>query len=120
MWMGRLCFADVKIIDHMPTKKEADFDAVSFRQELQEYGCNLDDGLASMFQGLIIYMDDSRFYAKGNCRESKEDLRFQMASFTVRFAGAIVTTDLEDQHITHVIVGLDRKRISKVRGLLAR
>jgi DNA ligase 4 len=70
-----------------------------------------------LFTGLRIYLD---FGIKPNGERSaldfdEQDLRIKLASNLARFAGAKLVEDLEDESITHVVIGADSPRLGTVR-----
>ena len=66
-----------------------------------------------MFEGLLLYTDRQL----GNDAASTDriqDFRMKQAYDTARFAGAHLTTDL-NEGITHVLIGQDRNTIRSLR-----
>ena len=123
----------------MPEKFEEPFDPNVFRFQLAEDGCDLSDIPGSMFQGFKIYVDkpgtprhldhvkDTSSHPDGTPEDdedpildlSESKLRIKLACNTVRFGGAIIVHDLDDENITHVLVGEDKARWKEIRKHIA-
>lgn len=106
----------------MPKKFQPDFSAQTFIEELEEHREKIGDLLGWMFERLVLYVDE---YTTAESKENSypspgevpdlSNLRVKQAVNTARFAGAKVVHDIEDETITHVVVGKDRDRIKALR-----
>ncbi|KAI9876992.1 MAG: DNA ligase (ATP) [Pleopsidium flavum] len=114
------------IIDHMPSETDHHFDPSKFRKELEAHDHGLGQLSGWMFKGLVMYIDKAepaqRDGLNGELYDifGPSDLRLHMASNTARFAGARLAENLENQNITHVVVGNDRSRVKSIREALKR
>ena len=105
----------------MSSKANRRFDALKLKAELEAHDHDLGLSIGWMFKGLSIYIDRSKQsptdHRNGEVPSQMAplDLRLQMASNTARFAGARLTESLEDESITHVVVGIDRPRLRSIR-----
>ena len=77
-----------------------------------------------MFTGLSIYIDklaepqETDIDGGSLSTLNPADLRLQIASNTAKFAGARPAGELDDQKVTHVVVGDDRSRLRNIRDSL--
>ena len=129
-----------QILDSMPDKFEEPFDPDLFRLQLAEDGCDLGDIPGSMFHGFKIYVDKpgtsihsdhgngTSSHDEGTAEDdepamldhSEFDLRIKLACNTARFGGAEIVHNLDDEMITHVLVGEDKARWKEIRKQVAR
>ena len=115
-----------QIIDQMPEKFEYNFEAQSFRDELEHHGEGLGDLPGWIFERSVLYVDEYTVEGtKGNLWYNEGDipderLRVKQAVDTARFAGAKVVHDVEDETITHIVVGADRDRVKTLRKQTSR
>jgi DNA ligase-4 len=91
--------------------------AEQFLDELRDHDHDMSDVKGWLFRGLRIYSD---FGIRSNGEKSSldfggQDLRIKLASNLARFAGAEPVEDLEDESITHVVIGADSPRLGLVR-----
>lgn len=110
------------IFDNMPDKFEHHFNSTEFKEELEEHGHSLGDLPGWMFEGLIIYADDNSMPTSNGTgpgsrlrQDAVSSLKSSMALNTARFASAEVTNDINNEDITHVLVGGDRESTKKLR-----
>jgi len=102
------------IFDNMPRKYDHTFNAVKFKEELEQHGHGLGGDLPGwMFEGVHIYpnTDDDATIGSG--------LRLKQACNTARFAGAKIANRVSDKDITHVVVENDRSRTKELRATFA-
>ena len=124
----------------MPDQFEEPFDPNLIRLRLSEDGCDLSDIPGSMFHGFKIYVDklgtsihlDHANGTSSHDEGTPEDyeppmldlpefeLRIKLACNRVRFGGAEIVHDLDDEKITHVLVGEDKARWKEIRKQVAR
>ena len=103
-----------EIFDNMPPKYEHTFTASQFKSELEEHGHDLGTLPAWIFEGLLIHVDSHSSKSETLLTDQESDFRMTQACTTARFAGARITTDLEES-VTHVLVGADRSRWNEMR-----
>ena len=123
----------------MPDKFEEPFDPNVFRLKLAEDGCDLSDVPGSMFRNFKIYVDKpgtsghldhvngTSSHDEGIPEDdeppildlSEPELRIELACNTARFGGAEIVHDLDDEKITHVLVGEDKARWKEIRKQVA-
>ena len=110
----------------MPSKASPRFDATRVKAELEAHDHKLGLSIGWMFEGLSLYIDRPQHVptdllnGEGPAPTTPLDLRLQMASNAARFASARLADDLEDETITHVVVGDDRSRVRSIRETIAR
>ena len=95
----------------MPTKYEHTPNPNELRLQLEQQHHDLDHFQGWIFGGMVFYIDS--LIENAQMTETTA-LRIQLANNTARFAGAQIASDLEDERITHLIVGDNR---DKLRGL---
>lgn len=107
-----------EIFDAMPNKFETIFNLDEFRKQLDEEQHDLGELRGWMYWGMLLYVDplaeDFRPTLKKQSFKTM-GLRMKLASSTARFAGAQITSDLNDKDITHIVVGDNRDRPRKLR-----
>jgi DNA ligase-4 len=91
--------------------------AEQFLNELRDHNNVLSEVKGWLFRGLRIYLDSG---IKSNGEKPPfeigvQDLRIKLASNLARFAGAELVEDLEDESITHVVIGADSPRLGILR-----
>ncbi|KAH0538396.1 hypothetical protein FGG08_004996 [Glutinoglossum americanum] len=116
----------LRIIDHIPTKRDCKVDAHVFREQLHQDSQELGELPGWIFSGSTIYMDLSSLTERsglgsgGRSQEKAEsfDLRLRLAANIVRFAGGMIEENLQARGITHVVIGDDSSRVKRVREQL--
>ncbi|KAH0565149.1 DNA ligase (ATP) [Trichoglossum hirsutum] len=114
------------IIDHMPYKHDHPVDADVFREQLHQEAQDLGEPPGWIFSRSIVYVDLHSLAKQNGLQRGEEsggnteifDLRLQLASNMVRFAGGRITEDLQDRAITHIIIGDDSSRLKSIRETL--
>lgn len=103
-----------KIFESMPSKSDSRSTAMDFRSELQEHDHDLGQMPGWMFEGLVLLVvqpDHVEFHKQSSPRSQpmakKLELRMKRACNIARFAGADLTADLNDENVTHFVVGED-------------
>ena len=91
--------------------------AEQFLDELRDHDHDVSDVKGWLFRGLRIYLE---FGIKSNGGKSSlgsdgQDLCIKLASNLASFAGAELVEDLEDECITHVVIGANSPRLGTVR-----
>ena len=96
----------------MPSKSDSTSTTMNFRSELQEHDHDLGQLPGWMFEGLLLFVilpDYTEFHnhslSKPQPNFKTLELRMSRACNIARFAGADLTADLNDDNVTHVIVG---------------
>jgi DNA ligase 4 len=105
------------IFENMGERSGARQGAEQFLDELRDHEHDMSDVKGWLFRGLRIYLD---FGIKSNGENSSLDLdgqnlRLKLASNLAMFAGAEPVEDLEDESITHVVIGANSSRLGTVR-----
>lgn len=121
-----------KIFESMPSKSDSRSTTMDFRAELHEHDHDLGQLPGWMFEGLLLLVVQSDHAEFHNHSSSSPqpiskmlELRMKRACNIARFAGADLTADLDDDNVTHVVVGEDantravRQKISGYGPLLA-
>ena len=101
--------------DSMPDKFEASLSTEGFKSQLDEHHANLGELPGWMFMGMLLYVDPLAKSARHQITESGTLLRMSLARTIAQFAGARITTDLNNGNVTHVVVGDDRDRLRELR-----
>jgi DNA ligase-4 len=90
-------------------KEPRQFDKQAFISQLEGGGVDLSDLPGNMFQRFSVYFD-----------RPDSDLDMEVAMELVKFGGGRVVDSAEDGTTTHVVVGLDRSRLSEIRSAISR
>lgn len=111
----------------MPIKFEPKPATVNFRAELQEHEHDLGQLAGWIFEGLRILVIQSDDYQSSNHSVSGSQPiykphgdRMKVICNIARFAGADVTADLNDEEVTHVVIGKDVKNMRAIRQMISR
>lgn len=116
----------LKILDHMPSKYDFEFDPADFKQELDDHHHSLGGLRGWMFSGLVIYADCGVSAKENNLDGGTEsetqgsDIRVSLACDLAKFAGARIVHSIHDENITHIIVGEDPSKVKKIRQAIQR
>ena len=115
-----------KIFESMPSKSKLGSTSTDFRAELREHDHDLGQPPGWMFEGLLLLVVHSdhaephnRSTSNSNPPSKSFDLKMKRACNIARFAGAELTADMNDDAVTHVIVGAEantralRQRMSR-------
>ncbi len=91
--------------------------AAQFLDELRSHNHDINEVKGWLFRGLRIYSDlgIKSSVEKYSLEFGKQELRIKLASNLARFAGAELVEDLEDESITHIVIGADSPRLRTVR-----
>jgi DNA ligase 4 len=105
------------ILEGMGKRASTQQGAEQFLNELRDHNHVLSEVKGWLFRGLRIYSD---FGIKSNGEKppfeiGAQDLRIKLASNLARFAGAELVEDLEDESITHVVIGAASSRLGILR-----
>ncbi|KAL8930574.1 MAG: hypothetical protein Q9208_000444 [Pyrenodesmia sp. 3 TL-2023] len=117
------------ILDAMPTKFEQRVDASIINRHLGEHAHEHGTLPGWLFEGLLLYLDDARdsfpSYSSSSSRSHqtnglKEDSGsmdpdMEYVCKIARFAGARFASQVNEEGITHVIVGKDTSRLGTIR-----
>ena len=102
--------------DSMPNKFEASFSIEGLKWQLDEHNVDLGELPGWMFMGMLLYIDSlAKSSRQEQTMQSGTSLRMSLARMIAQFAGAKITLDLKDSHITHIVVGDDRDRLRELR-----
>lgn len=105
-----------EIFDSMPTKYEHSFNASEFRTELGAREHELGELRGWIFEGCLIHVDrDQGTQGGGPMMQSHPGFKMKQMCNIARFAGAGIINDLDEEGVTHVLVGDDRSRIRTLR-----
>ena len=109
----------------MPAKSELYSNLNAVRRDLEEHVHDIQNLPGWLFKDRLIYFDttagtqrDNHDSTKSTIDKSTEELI--QAKRIVSFAGARISDRLQDDGITHVVVGRDRDRLSSIRHELSR
>ena len=109
----------------MPAKFELYSNLNSVRRDLEEHVHDIQNLPGWLFKDRLIYFDttagtqrDNPYATKSTIDKSTEELI--QAKRIVSFAGARISDRLQQDGITHVVVGRDRDRLSSIRHELSR
>ena len=102
-------------LESMPSKFESNFSVEELRIQLDEKHQDLGELPGWMFWCMLLYVDLLAEHSLSPRQDQGELLRMKLASNVARFAGARTTNDLNDQNITHIVVGYDRVRWRELR-----
>lgn len=115
-----------EILDAMPAKTELSLDSHAIRTQLEEHAHDLGTLPGWLFEGLVLYFDKSQGPVSnhhGNEREAEKfidmDLEMEQACNLARFAGARVTDCIEEEGITHIVIGKEITRLVNIRQTLS-
>jgi DNA ligase 4 len=92
-------------------------DAAQFLDQLSDHDHKITEVKGWLFRGLRTYLD---YGIKSNGEKSflelgGQSLRIKLAGNLVKFAGAEIVDDLEDESITHIVISADNPRLGAVR-----
>lgn len=103
-----------KMFESMPSKSKLGSTTMDFRSELREHDHDLGQLPGWMFEGLlllVVHSDQAELHnhSTSNSQSSSKshDLQMKRACNLARFAGADLTADMNDDEVTHVIVGAE-------------
>ena len=102
-------------LESIPSKLESNFSVEALRTQLDEKHQNLGELPGWMFWRMLLYVDLLAEHSPSPRQDQGKLLRMKLASNVARFAGARTTNDLNDQDITHIVVGYDRVRWRELR-----
>jgi len=91
-----------EIVEDMPKPEESQ--SANVREKLRE---ELGQLPGYIFQGLKIYMEVA---AESLLDMTSGQLRTKLASNLLRFGGGEIVTDLKDESVTHMVVGVGKER----------
>ena len=103
----------------MPNKLDHNFDPSAFRGELEHRGHNLGDLWGSMFEGRLIYVDQSDADDQTRVNQRDTDFRMKQACNIARFAGAQLTSELKEG-VTNILVGNGQDHSRTLRHTVSR
>ncbi|KAI9734481.1 MAG: DNA ligase (ATP) [Claussenomyces sp. TS43310] len=95
------------LIEHMP-RSGRDADGVVFAEQLHSHGQDLNDLKCRMFHKLVVYPDPSM-----------DKVEAALVGNLIRFAGGVVSSDLDSQAITHLLVNADSSRLAELRKAIS-
>ena len=111
----------------MPERFEQSDSAHDMKNELRLHARELEHLSGWMFEGCVIYVDIGEKSRSNKITKQIHQNMVEMPSLnireaynTVRFAGASLADDIDDQNITHVVVGQDRSQVKSLRERLSR
>lgn len=115
------------ILDAKPTKFEQRLDAGVIRRQLQAHAHEHGTLPGWLFEGLLLYFDDGRDSSSPRSHQTngvKEgsgsmDPDMEYVCKIARFAGAQIAGQINEEGITHVIVGNDTSRLGTIRQTLS-
>ena len=102
-------------LESMPSKFESRFRLEELRTQLDEKHHDLGELPGWMFWRMVLYIDPLAEHSWSPQQDQGILLRMKLASNMARFAGARMTGELNDQDITHIVVGYDRARWRELR-----
>lgn len=102
-------------LESMPSKFENNFSVEELRTQLDGKHQDLGELPGWMFWRMLLYVDLLAEHSRSPRQDQGILLRMKLASNMARFAGAGLTSDLNDQDITHIVVGSDRVRWRELR-----
>ena len=102
-------------LESMPSIVERSSRMEELRTQLDGKHQDLGELPGWMFGSMLLYIDLLAQYSRSPRQDQGTLLRMKLASNVARFAGARTTSDLNDQDITHIIVGDDKVRWRELR-----
>ncbi len=116
------------ICDGMPAKSRFCSDLDALRRDLEEHTQDLQSLPGWLFKDVLIYFDNAEEILsnghdimKSTANGSMElDLDLKQARTTARFSGARVADHLQEDGLTHVVIGKEKSRLSSIRQKLSR
>ena len=99
----------------MRDKFENPFSMDELREQLEEQRHDLSELPGWLFWGMLLYIDP---IAEDLQVSQATALRMRLASNTARFAGATITSEANDQKITHIVADDNRERLKQLRKLI--
>lgn len=114
----------MEILESMPTKRNSNFVAEEFKEELRSHGHEIDALPGWTFGGLTIYLDLDTLAERNGLNSNMpgsahidSELGLKSAGITIRFAGGRLSQDIQDKKITHIVVS-DRSRVNSIREVI--
>ncbi|KAL8837506.1 MAG: hypothetical protein Q9170_002499 [Blastenia crenularia] len=115
------------ILDAMPATTESPINLRTTKMQMNEHVRNSGSLPNWLFEGLAMYFDQSQGFHSSDFRTKNEsrrptpaDWEMDQACRFAMFAGARVADRIDEDNITHVIIGKDRSRLSTIRHTLSR
>lgn len=106
--------------DSMPKKFESSFSVDKIKAQLNQHHHDFGELRGWIFSGMLIYVDPlAGLSQQQQTLGSKLLLRMKLARTTAQFAGAKISRELQDNDITHVVVGDDRDRVRELRKVIS-
>ena len=102
-------------LESMPSKFKSNIDLEELRTQLDAKHQDLGELPGWMFWRMLLYIDPLAEHSWSPRQDQDTLLRMKLASNMARFAGARMTSELNDQDITHIVVGYDRVRWRELR-----
>ena len=111
----------------MPQKFDHFRNPCEINDDVQQHKKDLGYLPGWMFDGCHIYLETYEISGSNGSSQQIDhkltetsNLRIRLACNSARFTGAKIVYDMEDQAITHVLVGPDRTRVKSLREKLSR
>lgn len=116
-----------RVLDTMPAKNELPLNQHETRKQMKEHDHGFGDLPGWLFEGLVFFLETGHQtlpHVKNQEHGQKKlpALVSEMdeAHRLARFAGARIADRIEDDSITHVVVGKDTSRLASIRQALSR
>ena len=102
-------------LESMPSNFESNISFEELRTQLDAKHQGLGELPGWMFWRMLLYIDPLAEHSRLPRQDQDTLLRMKLASNIARFAGARMTSKLNDQDITHIVVGYDTVRWRELR-----